>query len=175
MFAIGDQIIYGSTGVCTVTDIAVPDIPGADRKCYILKPHYMVNSKIYAPVEGNPIQMRLLLTPSQAQALIDDLPQISAYSTNQDRQELYNTYRDAIRSADCLNLAKLIKTLHDRKSQLLKQRKNLPSAEKDFFDTAQKMLHGEIAATLQIPFEDVDSYISDRLQGQTAQQTSVVS
>lgn len=162
-FEIGDQIIYGSMGVCTVVDIAVPDLPGATRECYVLKPHYVANSKVYAPVEENPVKMRSLLTPEEVQSLIDDLPQIQAFPANKEKQELYNTYRSVIRSADSFLLAKLLKTLHEKKKRVVAQRKVIPSAEKEYFDTAEKMLYGEIAVALQMPIEEVEDYIVDRL------------
>ncbi|MDL2252838.1 hypothetical protein LJC49_02030 [Ruminococcaceae bacterium OttesenSCG-928-I18] len=175
MFSIGDKIIYGSTGVCTVTDIGMPDIPGATRECYVLKPHYMANSKIYAPIEDNPVNMRPLLTREQAQTLIDSMPEMQTFAADSDRQALYNTYRGAIRSADSVGLARLLKTLHEKKCRLHQQRKNVPSAEKEFFDTAEKILHGEIADALQIPFEEVSHYISARLEGGYVKSEAVVS
>lgn len=163
MFSVGDLIIYGSMGVCTVTDIRVTELPGSQRECYVLKPHYVANSTVYAPVEGNPVKMRHLLEPSQIQALIDGLPGIEPFPISKEKQEMYNIYRGAIKSADCLSLAKLLKTLYEKKMRLMEQRKIIPSAEKEYFDTAEKMLYGEVASALQMPIDEVQDYIYSQL------------
>lgn len=163
MFSVGDTIIYGSMGVCTVEDIRVPSMPGADRRCYVLRPHYVSGSTVYAPIEGNPVRMRALLSAKEARALVDSLPQIPAFPESKERQELYDTCRAAIKSADSFILAKLLKTLHEKKRRLAAQRKLIPSTEKEYFETAEKMLHGEIATALEMPITEVEGYIAQRL------------
>lgn len=164
MFSVGDRIVYGSMGVCTVLDIGLPDIPGATRECYMLKPHYVANSKVYAPIENNPVRMRPLLSEAEAQALVDSMPDLEPFPRGKDKQELYETCKNAIRSCDSFLLAKLLKTLYENKVRLVGLKKTVPSTEKDYFDTAEKMLHGEIAAALQMPLCEVEGYISARVE-----------
>lgn len=166
MFSIGDRVVYGSSGVCTIMDIGVPDMQGASYECYFLKPHHMPTSKIYAPVGNNTVAMRPLLSAAQAELLIDALPQIEGFTEHKDKQEAYNVYRRAIKSADSMQLAKLVKTLHDKKEKAALQRKTLASSEKEMYDMAETLLHGEIAEALHIPLEQVQEYISTRLQRQ---------
>lgn len=155
--------MYGSTGVCKVVDIATPDLPGA-RKSYVLEPLHVANSKIYAPVDDNPVPMRSLLTPEEAQSLIDSLPEIQALPGAKEKDALRETCRGAIKSADCLLLARLLKTLYEKKQVVLQQKKIVPSAEKEYFDTAERILFGEIAAVLRIPYDEVKDYIETRTQ-----------
>lgn len=164
MFCVGDKIMYGSMGVCTVTDICVPDLPGAARQCYILKPHFVANSKVYAPVENNSVSMRLLMSCDEARSLIQSMPEIAVFTCG-DKQEQYSTYKGVIKSADSFLLAKLMKSLYERKAKLLEQKKGVPSAEKDFFDTARQMLFGEFAEVFEIPLNNVESYISQNISG----------
>ncbi|NLW78678.1 MAG: hypothetical protein GXY32_04615 [Ruminococcaceae bacterium] len=168
MYSVDDLVVYGSMGVCTVTDICVPDLPGMENQCYILKPHFVANSKVYAPVEGNPVKMRLMITAKQAKTLIDSMPDIEVFPTdNKERQEMYNTYKSVVKSADCFLLARLIKTLYEKKLRTLEQKKTVPSVEKELFDIAEKNLFGELAAALDMPIEEVEGYISDRLGDST--------
>lgn len=164
MFSIGDQVYYGSTGVCTVVDIAAPDMGDNPRMCYVLKPHYVSNSKVYAPVDNNPVAIRPLISSQQACQLIDSMPELAVFPASKEKQALYDTYRCAIKSADSYMLAKLMKTLHENKQRILEQKKTVPSMEKDLFDTAQRLLHGELASALSIPLENVHNYIQSRLQ-----------
>ena len=160
MFRIGDRIVYGGMGVCTVQDICVPDFMKKPRQCYILKPHYIANAKVYAPVKENPVKMRRLLTPAEARELIDQIPDTDGFSLDCEKQELHNTYRSVIRSADSLMLVRLIKTLYLKKARVLEQKKVVPSAEKEYSETAEKMLFGEISTALQMPMDQVQGYFT---------------
>ena len=163
MFSIGDKIVYGSTGVCTILGIGVPDIPGDTRECYVLKPSYMANTTVYAPVEKTPVSMRLVLSPDEMQSLIDSLPDIKPFPESKEKTEMHDICRNAVKSADGFMLAKLIKTLHEKKLRIMEQKKAVSSVEKEYFDTAEKIFHGEIATVLGMPMEKVGTYIQARI------------
>lgn len=164
MFSVDEQVVYGSIGVCTVKGMGIPDMPGATRECYVLEPHYVAHSKVYAPIEDNPVKIRSLLSVSEVEELVDSMPEIKAFPLNKERQEQYSTYRSVIKSADSFLLAKLLRTLYEKKEKCMELKKPLPGAEKDFLDTAEKMLYGEMAAILQIPMDQVLPYIQSRLR-----------
>ena len=76
MFEIGEKIIYGENGVCTVEKIAPLEMSGASREklYYHLTP--LVGSGTYfAPVDTN-AYMRRIISRSEAEALIDAIPGI---------------------------------------------------------------------------------------------------
>lgn len=174
MFLVGDKVMYGSMGVCTVLAVEVPDIPGS-RESYVLKPLYVANAKVYAPVENNPVILRSLSTPEEVQLLIDSLPKLEEYPPVKERQEAHNTYRMAIKSADSAKLAKLLKTLYGKKQRIVGQRKIVPSAEREYFEMAEKVLHGEIATVLQMPIGEVSGYIAERLKSDSGISRAVAS
>ncbi len=155
--------MYGSMGVCAVEDIAVPDLPGFTRKCYILRPLYQQGAKVYAPIEHNPVNMRLLMPRQQAQTLIDGLSRLESLDMGSDRHTIHDTCRRVIKSADSFLLARLLKALHRKKRLVASQKKTLPGAEKDFFDTAERILFGELAAVLSIPMEQVQQRVAPHL------------
>lgn len=169
MFAISDQIIYGSVGVCTIIGIQVPDMPHATKECYVLKPHYIPSSKIYAPVDGSRVKMRALHSKAQLHSLLCKLPQIPAFSADTDKKGLYETYRNALQSTDSLLLAKLTKTLYQKKQHSAEQKKIIPTVEKEYLDTAEQIFNGEVATVLDIPLEDVPEYIGSFLDGTDAE------
>ncbi len=163
MFSVGDKVIYGNMGVCTVTDIAVPDLPGATKECYVLKPHYVANSTVYAPVGQSRVRIRALLTQREAEKLIDSLPELEGFAACGERQALQDTCRNALKSADSLLLAKLLKTLYDKRRQVLQQGKTVSSTEKEYFATAEQLLFGEMAIALGLSVGEVGTCIMSRL------------
>lgn len=163
MFAVGDRVLYGTMGVCTIEDICKMDVSNVIQEYYLLVPHYVPNSKIYAPVENNKVEMRQLLSKRQAHQLIESLPTIKPFSAKQEKQEFYDLCRSTIRSGDSAELAKLLKTLHSRKRTGELEKKSISLAEKDFFDKAEMILHGELASVIDIPIEDVAGYIENQV------------
>ena len=78
MFSIGQYVICGNKGVCTVEDITTLDISGVDKKkkYYILKPRYVTASTVYVPVDSAATSMRTVLTREEAETLIHSIPEI---------------------------------------------------------------------------------------------------
>ena len=72
MFAIEDYIIYGNHGVCKVENIGTVSLPMADKDkiYYTLRPVYMNEAVVYAPVENPKSVMRSILSKEEAEQLI---------------------------------------------------------------------------------------------------------
>ena len=64
MFGIGEFVVCGSKGVCSVENITTLNISGVDkdRKYYILRPLYMSGSTVYVPVDSLKESMRPVFT-----------------------------------------------------------------------------------------------------------------
>ena len=64
MFDIGDNIVYGSNGVCTIMNVGPLNFGGVsqDRLYYTLKPRYIKRSEIFSPTENNTMVMRKVMT-----------------------------------------------------------------------------------------------------------------
>lgn len=163
MFSIGDRVVYGSMGVCTIIDRCMPDMPGATKECYVLVPEYVANSKIYAPVDGTTVNMRPLLSRRQVHALIDKIPDMDMLEPVKERQLQKENYRAVIQSADSTQLAQLLKTLHVRRKQGMEEKRSVPVQEKEHYDTVRRLLFGEIATTMEIQLDEVEDMISARL------------
>lgn len=164
MFSVGDKIIYGSMGVCTVVDRRMPDMPGATQECYVLEPQYVHNARVYVPVAGTAINMRPLLSAVQAKALVNEMPRLVSFAPSKEKQVHQEIYRTAVRGADSHMLARLIKTLYERKQSNLEQKKNLPMLEKEHYDTARMILFGEIATALDTTISDVEAQVTARME-----------
>lgn len=169
MYAIGEKIIYGAMGVSVIQDIRLPDIEGSSNLCYLLEPLYFPGTKVFAPVENNPVTMRRLMSLEETQDFIDGMPEINVLESVE-KWEDFKTYKNIIRSTDQLMLARLIKTLHLKRQTMQQINKSLPNNEKELLDSAKVMLHGEMAQSLQISLEQVVPYIVRRIEalGQSA-------
>ena len=79
MFKINDYIMYGTTGVCQVSDITKEAIGGFKLKEYYVLTHiYTNNTIIKVPIDNNKIPMRKIMSKSDISNII--APSTSAIS-----------------------------------------------------------------------------------------------
>lgn len=165
MYEINDLIMYGSTGVCKVSDITTPEFAADDEDnlYYVLKPLYQ-SGVIYAPVNNEKVFMRPVITEAEAKDLIDNIPQIhTEIYKNSSMQQLTKYYQSILDTHRCSDLLKLTKSIHQKKVDAMKQNRHLGQIDKKFMKRAEDLLFGEFAAALNISREDVQSYIQERL------------
>ena len=68
MFEIGDHVVCGNNGICSVQDITTLNISGIDksRKYYLLKPVFLSASTVYIPVDTADQTMRKAVSKEEA-------------------------------------------------------------------------------------------------------------
>ena len=166
MFGIGDYVICGNKGVCEVENITTLNISGVDREreYYILKPLYMNGSTVYVPVDSPKESMRKVLKREEAEELIRAIPEIPLLVITNDKLS-EQTYKDCIRTNDCEDLVKIIKTIYTRKQKRMKAGRKVTAVDAKYFHMAEENLYGELAVSLNIRRQDVESYIAVVIDG----------
>ena len=164
MFKIGDRVIYGSAGICTVNDISTIDIDGVpkDKLYYILNPETSTGGTVFAPVENCKVAMRKMLDAAGAEELIASIPAIEPMPLVNDKAR-EALYREAIKSCDCRQLIVIIKTLYLRGKERLASGKRLSSLDERYLKQAEEKLYVELAAALGIEKNAVGPYITSRM------------
>ena len=160
MYSIGDKIIYGENGVCTVEKIEPLVMSGApkDKLYYYLSP--LVGSGTYfAPVDTG-IFMRSVMSREEAEALIDAMPGIAPAVCNDNRFNHVDAfYKELFRQHSCEALVAIVKGLRQR----MEERKTKSSRAEATMKRAKDMLHGELSVALDMDFGEVEEYIRARL------------
>ena len=163
MFAVGEYVACGSRGVCVVNEITTLNLPGVDknRKYYILKPVYQPQSTVYVPLDGTNENMRPVLGEKEAKALVDAIPQIPTLTT--DSEKLWEqTYRECMRSGDCVEWVKVLKTIYYRREQRQRAGRKPTAVDTKYSHLVQDSLYGELAVALSVTREEVEEYIKNR-------------
>ena len=88
MFGKGEYIVYGTTGVCLVTDITSMSANGQDQEklYYVLEPVGVRGNRIMTPVENNKSVLRPVLSREEAYGLIDQIKEVDELGITDDRQ-----------------------------------------------------------------------------------------
>lgn len=165
MFKIGDKIIYGQTGVCEIENICEKSfIKNQKREYYVLKPLNLDNNVIYAPVSDSKVFMRHLIKREEAEALIESIPLIiEQLSGNDDFTK--DDYIKKINNHSLEELVELTAIIYSKKLNVAKMKKRLNAIDEKYMKIGENLFFGELSAVLEIPFDKVQNYISNKLEG----------
>ncbi|MBQ9886837.1 MAG: CarD family transcriptional regulator [Lachnospiraceae bacterium] len=165
MFEKGDYIVHGTNGVCQVEGVTRLDISGADkdRMYYILTPVNSKGSRMYSPIDNTKVVVRRILTEKEALDLIDDIPNIKGFTIENEKQR-ENMYKEAVRTCDCRELVKIIKTLYDNRQKRMAEGKKTTSIDEKYFQLAEDNLYSELAVSMGKEKSGIVSYISKRMK-----------
>lgn len=163
MFKIGDYVVYGNSGVCKVEDIGPLSIGSQDKDYYTLIPVYGKNSKLYTAVDSDKVVIRPIMTRQESDALIDAMEEISELSIC-DEKRREDIYKETMRTCDCKEWVRIIKTLYTRKMDRISRGKKVTSSDERYLQMAEENLFGELAFSLQIPKEKVGEFISEKIR-----------
>ncbi len=162
MYEVGDKIIYGSSGVCVVTELCTPNFSREERgrKYYKLRPVYGTET-IYAPVDTQ-TYMRPVITRAEADALIARIPEIaeqvcSSHSITALRQQ----YDEFFRGHDCEAYVGLIKGIYSKG----RTGKKLGQTDQRYMKRAEDVLYGELAVALELTPAEIPAYIKAAIEG----------
>ena len=160
MFSVGDKIIYGENGVCTVESIGPLAMSGApkDKLYYYLSP--LIGSGTYfTPVDSSAF-MRPVMSRDEAEALIDSMPGIQPAICNDNRFNHVDAfYKELFQQHSREALVSIVKGLRSRMAET----KTKSSRAEATMKRAKDILHGELSVALDMDIKDVEGYIISRL------------
>lgn len=165
MFETGEYIVYGKTGICQVMGVTTMDMEGIpkDRLYYILRPEGETEGTIFTPVDNKKMVMRRLLTKEEAEELIDEIPDMDVLGIENEKLR-EEAYKECIRSCQCRELLRMIKTIRFRKRDRLARGKKATSTDEKYLKAAEENLYTELSMLLGIPKSQVDGYIGERIK-----------
>ena len=160
MFSVGDYVVCGNKGVCRVEKISALDISGAsgDEEYYILKPVYTPGSTVYISMETADEKLRPVLTKKEANKLVKQMSDITDIVVESDKQ-LEGEYKNCIRSNDATELVRLLKTIYHRREARFAAGRKETALDAKYYRMAGDYLYGELAISLGIARDEVESYI----------------
>lgn len=160
MFSVGDHVVYGENGVCTICKIAPLEMQGAspDKLYYYMTP-LLGSGTYFTPVESGAF-IREVMTREQALAFIDSIPSIEpAICTDNRFNHVDAFYREQFKKHTCEALVSVLKGLSLRMSD----KKSKSSRAEITMKRARDILHGELSVALDIQIDQVEAFIVDRV------------
>ena len=161
MFEIGEKIIYGENGVCTVVAVGPIAMSGADkgREYYTLSP--MVGTgTFYAPVDSK-VVMRPVMSKAEAEDFIDGMWEIEPAVCHDVRFTHVDAfYKELFRRHSCEAMVALLKGIYSQ------ERSNRSNRIDTVTRRAKEILNSELSVSLGIPYEDTEDYVRGKMEEQ---------
>lgn len=155
MLSVGKKVLYGTNGVCSVEDITVKRIGGANIEYYVLKPLCSTSSTLFVPTGNETLlgKIRDISTPEKLRDIIDNPPEAGSWNDN--KLERSEEFKSIISGADCKKLVALIRliTAHEKQQQAVG--KHLHISDERFLKEAEKMVAEEFSVVLGIERDEV--------------------
>jgi CarD family transcriptional regulator len=165
MYEVGNLLIYDTTGVCRVEAIGTPaGIPVQDktRQYYTLAPVFGKGT-IYIPVDTK-VFMRPLITEEEAEELIRKMPDIQAdVCESHNLKVIEDHYKASLKTHRCEDLVCLIRTVYQKRKKMERNGKKAGRTDQMYMKIAQTLLHEELSVVLGIPIDEVEGYITARM------------
>lgn len=164
MFNVNDKILYGTHGICKITNITEQKFNGSANRYYILQPLHNPSSTIYVPMDNEKLmsKMRRILTEEEIYELIKAMPDENT-SWIENKNERNERFRSILSSGDRTEIIKLIKVIYQHKEELKAIGKKLHASDEQFFKEAEKIIYDEFALVLNIRYEQVLPFIVDQI------------
>ena len=164
MFNKNDYIIYGSMSVCKILDIIEEENAYIGRKSYyVIQPVYSdKNTIIKIPTDNTKVFMRHLLSQEEIMSIIENIPNLEIIKIDNEKERSMH-YKSVIKNSICEELTELIKSININEQEKLSVGKKLSKTEEDFKKAAEKLIDEEFATVLNIPVQDVQSFILNHI------------
>ncbi len=168
MLAVGQTVVYGTQGVCTVKELSMLKLGKTKGEYYVLSPLDDPGSTVYVPTANEKLMSRLrpVLSSDEADALIIEAinEPLEWIVSDNERKAVCD---DIVKNGSRKQLMQLIAMLYRRREALKDQKKHFHNVDAQYLKTAERMLHSELAYALGIGVDEVADYIRSRAEGCT--------
>lgn len=164
---IGTNVVYGTSGVCSVIDIREEDFGGGKKLYYVLRPlgKHSTGTDIFVPADNERLlgKIKNVLTPQEIYELIDIVPEEHVEWIDDSRTRGIK-FESVIAGGDRRELIAFTKATYNKKHELSKQGKKLSVADERFIRAAEKMLFEEFAFAFEIEQSEVRPFITKQIK-----------
>ena len=165
MYQIGDRVVYGMHGVCTVVDLERRTIDGKQVTYLVLEPTSQQGSRYLVPAH-NPVAMAKVRAMLRREALEEIFSlrteKGAAWISNEVQRK--QRYRELITSGDFAELLAMVSSLYGYHKTQSEAGKKIHMSDDNFLRDAEKLLSGEIAAVLNLSSGDALKYLRNKLK-----------
>lgn len=162
MFKLGDTVLYGSDGVCQITEITEREFGTASIEYYVLTPVFDKRSTIFVPTKNEKLVSRMhgVLSLNQISDIINDNHVDDWIDNDIKRSEMQ---KEIISSGDFKSLAGLIRCISLYRDEIIQKGKKLHKSDEITYKEAIKLMYEEMALFLDVSKDDIADIICHKI------------
>lgn len=155
MFRVGDNVMYGVHGACK---IAASEMRRVDRKnltYLVLEPLDHGSSRYYVPVHNQAAmgKLRSVLSRQELEQLLEsETTRQNSWISDENRRK--QVYKELLSGGSREELVRMLYSVYCQREMLSESGRKLHLCDDNFLRDAEKVIIGEIVASLEMPPED---------------------
>lgn len=159
-FKVNDTVMYGLSGVCTVDDVKEESFGDMEPRIYYVLSPVKERGTLFVPVDSTPSKIRPLVTKNEIDSIIKscDDPDKSWIPDDKRRR---TEYTKALSFGSTQDIFGIYQALTNRAKKTKVTGKKIHTSDASILENARKVISKEFSYVLDIPSEEVESYIDD--------------
>lgn len=160
MYQIGQQVLYGAHGICTIQSVETLRFGKTKAEYYVLKPLSQPDSKYYIPVNNASAveKLRPLMTKEEILAMLHS-PEARQKVWVEDENLRKQKYRELLADGDRSQMLNMIYCLHRHRREQKAAGRKFHQCDEGFLKDAERLMNGEFAYILGIEPGQVADFI----------------
>ena len=165
MYKKGDYIVYGLNGPCLVENVTKLSIPGFDdkRKYYVLRPVNAPKSTIYCPIDNDKVAIRDIMSKSEAQKLLREVPKITRVRIENEKVR-EEQYKEIIKQGNFKKCVGLLKALNTKRQSRMDEGRKFTTIDEKYLREIEGMLCSELSLALGEEREKTTKKLWDKIE-----------
>lgn len=163
MFKVGDTVLYGSDGVCTINEISEKIFGNTSIEYYVLVPVFDKRSTFFVPVKNENLvgKMHHVLSGEEILEIISSsYAELEWIENDLKRGELF---KGIISCGDFKKIVDLARCITNHKEEILKKGKKLHKTDETIYKEALKILYEEIALSFEVLKDDIADIVCRKI------------
>ncbi len=150
MFSVGQNVLYGTNGVCVINDITEKKVGKISMEYYVLKPLGANSSTLFVPTKNEQLVKRIrgVLTKDEIDSILADLPEAGEWNDN--KQERSEEFKNTISNGECVELIRMIRLIKSHSELISRSGRRLHMSDERYLKEAEKMVSEEISFALGV-------------------------
>ncbi len=163
MFKVDDTVVYGTSGVCRVSEVREMDFHGKTVKYYVLSPLNSAGSTVFVPVDNDLLtaKMKKVLSKDEISSMLED--KTSYLPWIEERKARAEKYAAVISGGDKRELLCMLRMLYKAKLDAECEGKKQYVTDKRLMTLAEKIVGDEFSYVMDIPNTGVARFVYEKM------------
>lgn len=163
MFKVGDTVLYGSDGVCKISEITQKVFGDTSIEYYVLTPLYDNKSTFFVPTKNEKLKgkMHYVLSADEIKSVIDNCDDSFEWIDNDAKRS--EEFKEIISCGELNKIARLTKCITRHKDEIIQKGKKLHKSDEIIYKEAIKILYEEFAMVINVTKDDIADVLCKKI------------